>query len=192
MSTSRRRYHHGDLRAAILRAAGELLEKQGLEALSLRAAARRARVSHAAPYRHFASRDALLVALAADGFRRFGEALAEAERTGGLRARGEAYVRFALAHPQHFRLMFSSGLSIAGDADLREQASRAFGGLQQAIASQAGREAPHAAIAAWALVHGLSHLLLDRKLAGAGREGVQEFVRAVLGSVRFSVAQGPA
>jgi hypothetical protein len=88
--------------------------------------------------------------------------------------------------------MFGSGLSIAGDAHLREQAMRAFGGLQQAIASHAGKEAPHAAIAAWALVHGLSALLLDQKLAGAAREGVEDFVRAVLGSVRFTVGQPPA
>lgn len=194
MSTSKRRrsYHHGDLRTAILRAAAELLEKQGIEALSLRDAARRAGVSHNAPYRHFTNRDALLAALAASGFERFREALAAAERSGGLRARGEAYVRFALANPQHFRLMFGSGLPISGDANLREQAMRAFGGLQQAIASHAGKEAPHAAIAAWALVHGLSSLLLDQKLAGTERQGVEEFVRAVLGSVRFAVNQPPA
>lgn len=194
MTTSRRRYHHGDLRAAILRAAAELLEKQGVERLSLRQAARRARVSHYAPYRHFPNRRALLAALAADGFGRFREELAAAEREGGLRARGEAYVRFALAHPQLFRLMFGSGLALSGDANLREQASRAFGGLQQAITAHAGQEAPYAAIAAWALVHGLSQLLLDQKLARAPGEGqdLQEFVRAVLGSIRFSVVQVPA
>lgn len=203
MSTPRRRkraYHHGDLRAAVLRAAAELLEKQGSAALSVRAAARRAGVSHNAPYRHFPGKGALLAALAADGFERFRAELAEAERAGGLRARGEAYVRFALAHPQRFRLMFGSGLSIAGDANLREQAGRAFGGLQQAIAAHAGKEVPHAAIAAWALVHGLSHLLLDQKLAGAAQAGagdparLQAFVRAVLGSIRFALApaQAPA
>jgi AcrR family transcriptional regulator len=196
MSTSKRRkrtYHHGDLRASILGAAAEILEKQGIEALSVRAAARRAGVSHNAPYRHFPSKTALLSALAADGFARFGEALAAAERDGGLRARGEAYVRFALANPQRFRLMFSAGLRISGDANLREQAGRAFGGLEQAISAHSGQEAPYAAIAAWALVHGLSHLLLDQKLAGASREGVQEFVRSVLGAVRFAVpVQRPA
>jgi len=196
MSTSSRRkraYHHGDLRSSILRAAAELLEKQGIEALSVRAAARRAEVSHNAPYRHFPGKAALLAALAADGFARFGAELAAAERAGGLRARGEAYVRFALANPQHFCLMFSAGLKISGDADLREQAGRAFGGLEQAISAHSGQEAPYAAIAAWALVHGLSHLLLDQKLARASREGVQQFVRSVLGAVRFTVpSQRPA
>lgn len=178
----------------MLAAAGQLLEKKGIEALSLREAARRAGVSHAAPYRHFRDREALLAALAAEGFRMFRERLETAERSGGLRARGEAYIAFALAHPQRFRLMFGSGISLAGSADLREQAGRAFGGLERAIAAHAGQDAPHAAIAAWALVHGLSHLLLDQKLAGATRDPaqVQEFVRAVLGSIRFSIAQVPA
>jgi AcrR family transcriptional regulator len=194
MSTSkraRRDYHHGDLRASVLRAASELVEKKGIEALSLRDVARRAGVSHNAPYRHFPSRAALLEAIAAAGFERFAAELEAAERAGGLRARGEAYIRFALANPQHFRLMFGPGR--ASDPALREKAILAFGGLQQAISAHAGQDAPHAAIAAWALVHGLSHLLLDQKLAGA-RDPAQlrEFVSAVLGSVRFSVAQRSA
>ena len=193
MSTSRRRkagYHHGDLRASVLRAAAELIEKKGVDALSLREVARRAGVSHNAPYRHFRSRGALLAALAVAGFERFRKELADAEQAGGLRARGEAYIRFALARPQHFRLMFGPGLDSAVDANLHEQATRTFGGLQQAISAHAGKEAPYAAIAAWALVHGLSHLLLDQKLADSARdaERLPEFVRAVLGAVRFSVA----
>ena len=193
MSTSKRRkrlYHHGDLRTAILAAAGQLLEKKGIEALSLREVARRAGVSHNAPYRHFPSRESLLAALAAEGFGRFREQLEAAERSGGLRARGEAYVGFALAHPQRFRIMFGSGSWLAGDSGLRDAARRAFGGLEQAIAAHAGQAAPHAAIAAWALVHGLSHLLLDQHLADAQRRAPQleEFVRAVLGSIRFAVA----
>ncbi|MEJ2173944.1 MAG: helix-turn-helix domain containing protein, partial [bacterium] len=81
MSTSTRRrsrkgaYHHGDLRFEILRAAGEILEEQGVAGLSLREAARRAGVSHNAPYRHFADRDVLLAALAAEGFAQLGQAL---------------------------------------------------------------------------------------------------------------------
>lgn len=194
MTTYKRRYHHGNLRPAILRAAGKLLEKQGVERLSLRAAARLAGVSHYAPYRHFRTRGALLSALATAGFERFRAELDAAEREGGLRARGEAYVRFALANPQHFRLMFGLGLSTSGDPSLHEQASRAFGGLAKAIAAHAGQEAPNAAVAAWALVHGLSHLLLDQKLPRISRDApeVEDFVRAVLGSIRFSVAAGQA
>src|SRR5690349_3579164 len=100
-------YHHGDLRPALLKAAGRVLEKEGPAALSLRELARRAGVSHNAPYRHFADREALLAALAADGFRMLGEVLGVASS----RHRGEAYVRFALEHPQLFRLMFGGHLS---------------------------------------------------------------------------------
>lgn len=195
MSTSRRRsrrYHHGDLRAAILGAASELLEKEGIAALSVREAARRAGVSHAAPYRHFRDRDALLAALAADGFARLAEAL---ERAGpaGVQARGEAYVRFALAYPQRYRLMFG-GLSRAqADAELAAQAARAYRKLLEAFAFVGDeRRIAVIACAAWALVHGLSHLLLDGHLRRASGESgnADAFVREVLQAVRFS-AQAP-
>ena len=195
-SRRRQRYHHGDLQAALLRAAGNLLEKEGIGALRLREIARRAGVSHNAPYRHFPERQALLAALAAEGFKRFRQQLDDAETQGGLHARGEAYVRFALEHPERFRLMFGSGLPFSQHPDLLEQATQAFGGLANAIAAHAGREAPLAAIAAWALVHGLSQLLLDGRVGGAGRgeRDVDDFVRAVLASIRFAVvpAQRPA
>src|SRR5919206_2322086 len=95
-------YHHGNLRPALLRTAAKTLEKEGLGALSLRELARRAGVSHNAPYRHFPDRDSLLAALAAEGFEMLGDALEKRPR----REMGEAYVEFALAHPQRFRLMF--------------------------------------------------------------------------------------
>ena len=174
----------------MLQAAGILLEKHGVEGLTLRGLARRARVSHNAPYRHFPDRKALLAALATEGFEEFRERLDAAEKSGGLRARGEAYVRFALAHPQRFRLMFGSGLAFSAHPGLQEQARQAFGGLEDAIAAHAGGGAPHAAIAAWALVHGLSQLLLERRVGAAAQDEVGKFVRAVLGSVRFAV--GPA
>src|SRR2546430_4292226 len=94
-------YHHRDLRTGLLRAAGERLEKQGITALSLREAARRVGVSHNAPYRHFADREELLAALAAQGFEMLGQAMRG--QTG--RGMGEAYVRSALQYPQRFRLM---------------------------------------------------------------------------------------
>ena len=101
MSTSTP-YHHGDLRQAVLTKAGEVLEKEGLESLSLREVARGAGVSHNAPYRHFSDRDRLLVALIEEGFQMLLDALARRPR----REMGEAYVDFALSHPQRFRLMF--------------------------------------------------------------------------------------
>src|SRR5258708_321301 len=95
-------YHHGDLPAALLKAAGKALEQKGIASLSLRDAARRAGVSHNAPYRHFPHREALLAALAAEGF----ALLAERLRGRQGPELGVAYVQFALQHPQRFRLMF--------------------------------------------------------------------------------------
>lgn len=169
MSTSNA-YHHGDLRSALLRTAGKMLEKEGLASLSLRELARRAEVSHNAPYRHFQDRESLLAALALEGFELLGKALEKRPR----REMGEAYVEFALAHPERFRLMFG-GVVPGRDP-------RAYESLQAAFADL-GENARYAAAAAWALVHGLSHLLLDGHFAG---EEKREFIRKVLATVRFS------
>lgn len=200
MSTQRRKrqqavpYHHGALKSALLAAAGTLLEKQGVEYLSLREAARLAGVSHNAPYRHFPDRDALLAALAEEGFGLLGRALGEAGR-GGQHARGEAYVRFALEHPRRFRLMFGGGVRLEGHPGLREQAGRAYDGLVQAFAAMGdARAAEIAAAAAWSLTHGLASLLLDGHFRRATQDGrdTQAFVRAVLGAVRITLgAQRP-
>jgi AcrR family transcriptional regulator len=172
-----------------------MLEKQGVGGLSLRVAASRVGVSHNAPYRHFQDRDSLLAALAAEGFAALGRALQQAAASGGLRAMGETYVRFALERPQRFRLMFGGAVPIARHAALRETATRVFEGLAQALAPQipgpAGRDA---SIAAWALVHGLAQLLLDERIAAAAlRDRDREaMVRAVLGSIRFTAAKPQA
>jgi AcrR family transcriptional regulator len=161
-------YHHGDLRAAVLAAAGKLIEDEGLASLSVREAARRAGVSHNAPYRHFPDREALLTALAADGI----AALDKVLNGKSGRELGEAYVRFALAHPQRFRLMFMKGEPRA----TYERFASAFAG--------SGAEAKVAAAAAWGLIHGLASLILDGHL-----ENDEGFVRRVLGSIRFAVSQ---
>lgn len=153
----------------------------------MREAARRAGVSHNAPYRHFPEREALLAALAAAGFARLGKALQEAGQH-GPRERGAAYVRFALEQPQRFRLMFGGVLRLGAHAGLREQASRAYEELVRAFASLAGpRAAEITAAAAWSLVHGLAQLLLDGHFAratGGGRDN-EAFVREVLGAIRL-------
>src|SRR5947209_528888 len=115
-------YHHGDLPAALLRVAAKSLEKHGPGAISLRDAARRAGVSHNAPYRHFPNREALLGALAAEGFAMLGERL----RGQPAREMGEAYVRFALEQPQRFRLMFGGLLPMAKYPELRNAAQGAY------------------------------------------------------------------
>lgn len=162
-------YHHGDLPAALLAAAGKALEREGPGALSLRDAARKAKVSHNAPYRHFKDREALLVALAEEGFRMLGERL----RGLGPREMGEAYVRFACEHPQRFRLMFN------GVAQLKIPAHEAYGALKTAMGELAQSE--EAAAAAWSLVHGLAHLMLDGQF-----DDNPDFARRVLGAVRFA------
>ena len=160
-------YHHGDLPAALLKAAGKALEQKGRASLSLRDAARRAGVSHNAPYRHFPDRGALLAALAAEGFAML------ADRLRGRRGPelGMAYVQFALEHPQRFRLMFAG---VSGDG--AEQAYR--------MVRDAFKELPRAdvaAAAAWSLMHGLAQLLLEGHLPeGSARE--------VFGAMRLAVA----
>lgn len=160
-------YHHGDLRAAVLSAAWKMIEKEGLAGLSVREAARRAGVSHNAPYRHFADREALLAALVSEGFEQLNAAL---ENRAG-RELGEAYVAFALEHPQRFRTMFSAERA---NADLHARFAGSFAHL--------GAEAAAAGAAAWSLVHGLALLILEGRL-----ESNRAFVRRVLGAMRFAV-----
>src|SRR4051812_30727887 len=108
-----KRYHHGDLRNALIRAGQELLAAEGITGLDLRKVARAAGVSHAAPYRHFADKQALLAAIAEDGFYQLAQdiddAIQQAPTTAAaqLEQLARAYVQFALDHPAHMREMFS-------------------------------------------------------------------------------------
>ena len=170
-------YHHGNLRAALVRAGSKLLEKKGISRLSLREAARRAGVSHNAPYRHFPDRESLLAAIAEEGFAMLSDRL----RGQAGREKALAYVRFALEQPQRFRLMSRGGAA----------ATRAYEDLVRALSEQADpQQARVVAAAAWSLAHGLSHLMLDGHFAAAQREagGAEQFVRQVLKSVRYLLA----
>jgi AcrR family transcriptional regulator len=184
MSTSERRgYHHGDLRRALLDAALEILERQGADSVGLREVARAAGVSPAAPYRHFPSREALLAAAAAHGFNLLEQALRAA---GDRRAMGQAYVDFALAHRGLFRLMFS--IRKADHPELMEAAGRAMEPLAQSTAGRGGRDARHAAIGLWALVHGLAALMSEDQLSA---DLVAEHERAgLVGAVTDALARG--
>jgi AcrR family transcriptional regulator len=174
MSTSKRDgYHHGDLRAALLRAAADMLREGGPAAITLREAARRAGVSPTAPYRHFAEKEALLAALATDGFRDLGKALAAAtsEKSAGLNRAGEAYVRFALANPARFRLMFGHGVSSMPEhPELMAAALQTFEALTGMVARNGGDKL--AAIKAWSQVHGLADLLIERMIPGEEPEAL--------------------
>ncbi|MCV0393830.1 MAG: TetR/AcrR family transcriptional regulator [Rhizobiaceae bacterium] len=171
------RYHHGDLRKALLAAAEAELAEKGVEGFTLRGVAKRAGVSHAAPAHHFKDTRALLTALAAEGFARLGALSAERVGNAGtdpkdrLIASGLGYIEFASANPALFKLMFGSDRPVAADEALHEKASGAFTILIEAVGDLTG--APpfdseagirHVA-AAWAIVHGLAHLLIADKMS---------------------------
>jgi AcrR family transcriptional regulator len=174
VSTSKS-YHHGDLRAAAIEAGLKLLEERAADDLGLREVARAVGVSATALYRHFPDKAAFLRALAAEGFGRLAEAqrrAAEAAGGGeaGFGATGRAYVRFALANPALFRLLFSAMIP-SGDPFERspEDMPEAF----RMLVDNAARLAPPGAgpqaarllaLEAWALVHGLAVLILDGQI----------------------------
>lgn len=175
-------YHHGDLPSALLRAAVELLEENGAAELSLRAVARRAGVSTAAPYRHFADRDALLSSVAAVGYQDLASRLAAACRSPhtpeDLAAIAIAYVRFALDRPGLFRVMFAEPCDPTSPE--RVAATEALHGYVKDVVRRAfpGSEPDSMANAVWALVHGLAFLHLDSKLDAASADTVADTVRA--------------
>lgn len=170
-------YHHGDLERALVAAARAILEKDGIEALSLRAAARAVGVSPAAPYHHFADKDALLAAVAAEGYRDLTAAMEarmtrEAVPNRRFLATGAGYVAFATANPALFRLMFGgSGHRFSTHAGLAAAGIAAYDVLAQAAgeaASAAGRDPatiPMTMLTAWSLVHGLAMLILDAEVS---------------------------
>jgi AcrR family transcriptional regulator len=163
-----RPYHHGALRGALLAAAEAELTEAGVEGFSLRAVARRAGVSHAAPKHHFGDASGLLSALAAEGFRRFlatqaaREAAADPDPHAQLVAAGLGYVDFALARPALFRLMFGSRKPDFGASDLSEAGRAAFGHLADQV--QAAGGAGHDLACVWATAHGLADLLAAGRL----------------------------
>jgi len=168
-------YHHGDLRQALVRSALEILSETGVGGLSLRAAARRARVSAMAPYRHFADKEALLAAVAEYGFRELAARLTAATATAadpraGLAALGVAYVLFACDQPSLFKLMFGPTIEKkSGYPVLDEAGSACFNALRQAVEAakffEGDSDGGDVSLACWSLVHGLSALIVDGRLA---------------------------
>lgn len=188
-------YHHGNLRAALLSAALDLLREGGVEALSLREVARRAGVSPGAPYHHFKSRGDLVCELAQerlehlDGVSR--KAL-EGLRTPQekLRAIGTAYVMYAAEHPAEFRLMFSPerGSPLSQEKPEGAPVFRVLLGVIDEL-RETGRDLNRetAAITAWSLVHGLADLLVDGPLApvSADLEKVRTLAEQVTEGLTF-------
>lgn len=169
-----------DLRQRILDGAEALLEAEGLGALSLREVARRAGVTHQAPYHHFADRETILAELVTRGFDELARRLARANDQEGSRREavyesGLAYVGFALDHPGIFRIMFRPEVCDAGRFPAAQQAGdRAHAELHRMVQRLHGREAsPVLASVYWAQVHGLACLLVDGPI-GQQLKGARE------------------
>jgi AcrR family transcriptional regulator len=167
-------YHHGNLRNVLLGAAIEVIAEEGPKGFTLREIARRAGVSHNAPYRHFRSKEELIAAVAAQGFRELDQALRAAVRElsgprDRLKASGLAYVAFALRRPAHFAVMFDAPVGSRESRERTEAAEAAFGNLMKAVTDWLAEDKRTSddpfdrALIAWSLVHGIA------KLAIAGR-----------------------
>ncbi|MDQ2767147.1 MAG: TetR/AcrR family transcriptional regulator [Gemmatimonadota bacterium] len=174
-------YHHGDLRRALIDTALAMVSEEGEWNFTLREVARRAGVSHTAPYNHFEDKSALLAEVAALGFQALRQALEAATHGQSRSARqafagiSGAYVRFGVEHPAHYRLMFGAELADEAPYPTLQAASDATfavltGVLERGQASgQVRRGAVRdQALAAWSLVHGLTTLFIDKRLSFLG------------------------
>lgn len=173
----KRAYHHGDLHRALVDTAVRLIQKEGVQALTLRGVGAQLGVSRTALYRHFDDKQALLAQVASEGFKRFHAALsgavarAEADRSDPMRAMAAAYIRFARAHPSHYQTMFS-GVLTGGTPhrELRQNGEAAFNVLLDAIrrGQAAGRiragDPVELAEITWALSHGIATLGMANQL----------------------------
>jgi AcrR family transcriptional regulator len=168
-------YHHGDLRAALIRAALEAFEQGGSDGVSLRGLAETVGVSRSAPYSHFRSKRELMAAIAEVGFERFLAEMERVDESANARERflaiGAGYLRFALENPGLFKLMFSAELAtLKGVGDLESKSARAFEVFQQGLnaflaqGGGVGTASPAMQTLAWSSVHGLAFLLLEKRL----------------------------
>jgi AcrR family transcriptional regulator len=188
-------YHHGDLSRSLLQEAVRTIERGGVDALTLRTVGAKLGVSRTALYRHFAGKSALLAAVATEGFRTLRLQTAEAWQTHsggsrGLEAMGAAYVRFAVAHPSHYRVMFGGYVrDAAPGSDLGKEGGGAFQALVDAIISlqKQGtvRHDDPLALAQyiWATVHGIAMLAID----GLLRQPVEDVIRFGIERIRTGI-----
>jgi len=182
------RYHHGDLGRALLQEAVRVIQAHGVEMLTLRAVGQRLGVSRTALYRHFSDKAALLAAVGREGFRTLRLELLQAWGTGGLaefQAMGSAYVRFAVDHPSHYRVMFGGFVKGEPDPAFAEEAAGAFQALVDGIRFLQGtddmREDDPVQLARyiWAVVHGIATLAIDGQIDHQGAS-VDELTRFAL------------
>jgi AcrR family transcriptional regulator len=172
-------YHHGDLKRALTSAALTLVAEKGPKGFTLTEAARRAGVSAAAPYRHFADKAELMAAVAEQGFLDLhADLTAAADVASEPRARmielGRVYVRWAVTHPDYYQVMFGAEISKAGHPTLEVAAEQAFGDLLDAITRcqeagiVQGQDPREIAASLWSLVHGVASLAIGGELRGVG------------------------
>jgi AcrR family transcriptional regulator len=192
-----RRYHHGNLRRGLLDEALATIRAEGVEGLTLREIGARLGVSRTALYRHFADKRALLDAVATEGFRTLREQLVTAWEEGGrgraaFESMGVAYIRFAVANPSHYRVMFGSFVDPkACEPDLAAEAAGAFQALVDALAAlqrdaaARGDDTVQMARFVWAVVHGVAMLGIDGQLREPG--GVEELMRYALERLRTGI-----
>jgi AcrR family transcriptional regulator len=192
---AKRAYHRVNLKQSLLDSSVGLIGEVGAQAFTLREVARRAGVSHNAPYRHFRDKDDLLAAVAAQGFDRLTEAMKKSMAKGRgaaerLRLAGRGYVQFALASPQHLLVMFETPVPAKPRPEYAEAAQRAFQTLLDAIAEvQAEGGLPRGdpqpfGVAAWSGVHGLAKLAIGGRLPLDGKQTLRfaDYLTAVLAS----------
>ena len=184
-------YHHGNLREALLQSAIRLIAEVGPTAFTLREVARRAGVSHNAPYRHFHDKDDLLAAVATQGYLELTDAMtAAAERQSSPLARlkqaGLAYVSFALRRPEHFTVMFDAPTSKQQRPDAAEAAERAFSTLMGFVQEcQEKKQLPPGdplefALLAWSWVHGIAKLAITGRLPYRTKARILRFAEFVI------------
>jgi AcrR family transcriptional regulator len=191
-------YHHANLRKTLLDAAVTLIGEVGPRAFTLREVARRAGVSHNAPYRHFASKDELLMAVAAEGFDRMTAVMEKAMKPGNsplerLQQCGMGYVDFALKWPQHLQVMFDLPVPARNDCEVvGENAFQVL--LDCVVAAQASGDLSAGdplplAWTAWSLVHGIAKLAISGNLP-LSRRATLEFTRRATQGLFEGIAVG--
>ena len=184
-------YHHANLRETLLEAAIRLIAEVGPTVFTLREVARRAGVSHNAPYRHFRDRDDLMAAVAAQGFQELTQAMVEAaaqqtHALNRLKCAGLGYVTFALRRPEHFTVMFDAPTSKRKHPDSAAAGEQAFSTLIGFVrACQEAGQLPSGdprkmALLAWTMVHGIAKLAITGRLPFHSNTAILEFAEFVI------------
>lgn len=199
-------YHHGDLANALLDAVDELVRENGVGAVSLRGAARRAGVSHSAPAHHFGDKDGLLAAFAEQGFTYLANAMTSAVSAAHnesdldqIQAMGKAYVMFAVTYPAHFDIMWRSGLDKTAHPNLLAAANATTRVLEakttDLVTSGGFPGVDHRDLAAflWAIAHGLASLWVDGSLGKVfDEDDLNQLIDGALRAPFWYVGEPPA